>query len=140
VKFINDVKEGVMERPFNAIVQLILTGVVAWVGLTIQSTERSVLIMNGDVRVLTTRLNSMETASREAAMAIAGVRVLEARLVSVEQGTDDRYRGQDAAKDFGRVNEILQRIANRQERMEELFDAMENRIDELDRRVSRESD
>jgi hypothetical protein len=85
----DDQKLSILEQHIGTILQIGVVALLAWSLMTTQT-------MSKDVEVLKVKLEAMST--------------------SMQQGTNDRYRGTDAARDFAAVRQEIafmeRRLAN----------------------------
>jgi hypothetical protein len=79
-------KVSLIEQHIGTILQLMVVGLLAWSLMTIQS-------MSKDMEVLKVKVESMNA--------------------TMTQGTNDRYRGTDAARDFASLRQELQFLEKR---------------------------
>lgn len=92
-----------IERHAGTVMQALIIGLLAWTGISLVTIQK-------DVAILQTEITALK--------------------IGINQGTNDRYRGSDAARDFAAVYRELE-IRSK---------ASENntrRIDDLERRLSR---
>ncbi len=82
---------SLLEQHIGTILQLVVVGLLAWSLQTTMSLSNDVAVLKSQVSLLSTTLN---------------------------QGTSDRYRSADAARDFGRVETDLRRMDERILRLE----------------------
>ncbi len=92
-----------VERHAGTIMQALVIGLLAWTGLSLVTIQK-------DVAILQTEIMALKT--------------------TMIQGTNDRYRSMDAAKDFAAVYRELE---NRDRACQELTD----RVEELERNTYR---
>lgn len=82
---------SLLEQHIGTLLQLVVVGLLAWSLQTTQSLSNDVAVLKSQVALLSATLN---------------------------QGTSDRYRGADAARDFGRVDHDIRRLDERLLRLE----------------------
>ena len=83
---------SIIEQHIGTILQIAVVGLLGWSLMTTQT-------MSKDVEVLKVRVEAMNT--------------------SMQQGTNDRYRGTDAARDFAAIRQELQFLERRVNKIEE---------------------
>lgn len=86
------VPTSLLEQHVGTILQIAVVGLLGWALLSIQT-------MSQDVAVLKVRLEAVST--------------------SISQGTSDRYRGTDAARDFAGVRQEMQFLERRVQALED---------------------
>lgn len=77
---------SIIEQHIGTILQIMVVGLLGW---SLMTTQR----LSQDIEVLKVRLESL--------------------TVTMNQGTNDRYRGSDAAKDFSAVRQEIQFLERR---------------------------
>lgn len=83
---------SLMEQHLGTILQILVVALLGWSLSTTMSLSK-------DVEVLKVQVNSLS--------------------VTITQGTNDRYRGTDAARDFAAVRDEILRLDRRLQRLEE---------------------
>lgn len=83
---------SLMEQHLGTILQILVVALLGWSLSTTMSLSK-------DVEVLKVQVNSLS--------------------VTITQGTNDRYRGTDAARDFAAVRDEIVRLDRRLQRIEE---------------------
>lgn len=83
---------SLMEQHIGTILQILVVALLGWSLSTTMSLSK-------DVEVLKVQVNSLS--------------------VTITQGTNDRYRGADAARDFAAVRDEIVRLDRRLQRIEE---------------------
>lgn len=83
---------SLMEQHLGTILQILVVALLGWSLSTTMSLSK-------DVEVLKVQVNSLS--------------------VTITQGTNDRYRGTDAARDFAAVRDEIVRLDRRLQRLEE---------------------
>jgi hypothetical protein len=81
-----------IEQHLGTILQILVVALLGWSLSTTQTLTK-------DVEVLKVQMNSLTT--------------------TINQGTNDRYRGTDAAKDFATVREEMSRLERRVNKLED---------------------
>lgn len=81
-----EVRASILEQHIGTILQIGVVALLAWSLMTTQT-------MSKDVEVLKVKLESM--------------------AMSINQGTQDRYRGTDAARDFAAIRQEVQFLERR---------------------------
>ncbi len=92
-----------IERHAGTVMQALIIGLLAWTGISLVTIQK-------DVAILQTEISALK--------------------LGINQGTNDRYRGTDAARDFATVYRELEIRTKASE-------ANTRRIDELERKVDR---
>jgi len=83
---------SIMEQHLGTILQIMVVALLTWSLSTTMTLSKDVEVLKVQVQAMTTAMN---------------------------QGTNDRYRGTDAARDFAAVRDELLRLDRRLQRVEE---------------------
>lgn len=87
----DDIQRSLIEQHIGTVLQIMVVGLLGWSLLTTQGLSR-------DVAVLKVQMDALS--------------------MTMQQGTNDRYRGTDAARDFSAVRQEVQYLEKRLQAVE----------------------
>jgi hypothetical protein len=79
-----------LERHIQTAIGAVLIGLVFWVGSTLSGAQTQMAVLEAKVSLLTTEVTKLRS--------------------KVEVGVEDRYRGEDARRDFAEVWEAIEKL------------------------------
>ena len=101
------------ERHYQTIIISGSMALMAWVGITVNSSQNKISILNNDIQHLTVQVEKIEAG-------IGDIHHLTVQVEKIEAGIGDRYRAADAKRDFLLRDQQIDGLRKRINRLEGL--------------------